>query len=45
MNEFVNNVIYNWGPGGGYIAGDSAGDSFANILNNVFIRFVITKAK
>jgi hypothetical protein len=29
--------VYNWGGGGGYIAGDSAGDSFANIVNNVFI--------
>ena len=29
--------VYNWGGGGGYIAGDSAGDSFANIINNVFI--------
>ncbi|KAG6867029.1 hypothetical protein C0991_003946 [Blastosporella zonata] len=38
VNEFVNNVVYNWGSGGGYIAGDSAGDSYANILNNVFIR-------
>nr|CDJ79829.1 pectate lyase precursor [Leucoagaricus gongylophorus] len=37
VNEFVNNVVYNWGGGGGYIAGDSAGDSFANIINNVFI--------
>lgn len=37
VNEFVNNVVYNWGGGGGYIAGDSAGQSFANIINNVFI--------
>ncbi|KAF8892458.1 polysaccharide lyase family 1 protein [Infundibulicybe gibba] len=37
VNEFVNNVVYNWGGGGGYIAGDSAGPSEANILNNVFI--------
>ncbi|GLB34828.1 putative pectate lyase [Lyophyllum shimeji] len=37
VNEFVNNVIYNWGGGGGYIAGDSDGPSYANILNNVFI--------
>ncbi len=29
--------VYNWGGGGGYIAGDSAGASFANIVNNVFI--------
>ncbi|KAF9454642.1 polysaccharide lyase family 1 protein [Macrolepiota fuliginosa MF-IS2] len=37
VNEFVNNVVYNWGGGGGYIAGDSAGQSYANIMNNVFI--------
>ncbi|KAF8077821.1 polysaccharide lyase family 1 protein [Lyophyllum atratum] len=37
VNEFVNNQVYNWGGGGGYIAGDSAGPSYANILNNVFI--------
>ncbi|KAG8741939.1 hypothetical protein FRC10_002250 [Ceratobasidium sp. 414] len=37
VNEFVNNVVYNWGGGGGYIAGDSDGQSYANIVNNVFI--------
>ncbi|KAI0889302.1 polysaccharide lyase family 1 protein [Annulohypoxylon maeteangense] len=37
MNDFQNNVIYNWGGGGGYIAGDSAGQSHANIINNYFI--------
>ncbi|KAG6860934.1 hypothetical protein C0995_005889 [Termitomyces sp. Mi166 len=37
VNEFVNIVVYNWGVGGGYIAGDSDGQSYANILNNVFI--------
>ncbi|KAJ7273327.1 pectin lyase-like protein [Mycena rebaudengoi] len=40
VNDFVNNVVYNWGGGGGYIAGDSAGPSEANIINNVFLRFV-----
>ncbi|KAK2731299.1 hypothetical protein FQN55_004786 [Onygenales sp. PD_40] len=29
--------MYNWGGGGGYIAGDSAGESFANIIGNYFI--------
>ncbi|KAM0806496.1 putative Pectate lyase C [Seiridium cardinale] len=37
MNDFQNNVIYNWGGGGGYIAGDSDGQSYANIINNYFI--------
>lgn len=27
VNEFTNNVVYNWGGGGGYIAGDSDGES------------------
>ncbi|KAL4808062.1 pectin lyase fold/virulence factor [Aspergillus unguis] len=37
VNEFTNNVVYNWGGGGGYIAGDSSGESFANIIGNYFI--------
>lgn len=48
INEFVNNVVYNWGnygntyghtqSGEAYImGGDSAGPSYANILNNYFI--------
>lgn len=36
-NEFVNNVVYNWGDGGAYILGDSEGHSAANIINNYFI--------
>lgn len=36
-NDFVNNVVYNWGAGGGYIAGDSAGPSEANIVGNYFV--------
>lgn len=48
INEFVNNVVYNWGnygntyghtqSGEAYImGGDSAGSSYANIINNYFI--------
>ncbi|XXG98880.1 hypothetical protein Hte_005210 [Hypoxylon texense] len=37
VNDFQNNVVYNWGGGGAYIAGDSAGQSYANIVNNYFI--------
>ena len=36
-NQFINNVVYNWGGGGGYILGDSEGPSHANVLNNYFI--------
>ncbi len=38
LNQFVNNVIYNWGKGGGYIlGGDSEGRTDAVICNNYFI--------
>jgi hypothetical protein len=36
-NDFTNNVVYNWGAGGGYIAGDSSAASEANIIGNYFI--------
>jgi hypothetical protein len=38
LNQFVNNVVYNWGGGGGYIMGGSAGDSWATIEDNYFIK-------
>ncbi|MDD3431622.1 MAG: Por secretion system protein, partial [Bacteroidales bacterium] len=37
LNQFVNNVVYNWGNGGCYIMGDSEGPSWAHIENNYFI--------
>ncbi|KAE8377554.1 putative pectate lyase C [Aspergillus bertholletiae] len=37
VNEFTNNVIYNWGGGGGYIAGGSEGESKVNVIGNYFI--------
>lgn len=37
LNQFVNNVVYNWGGGGCYILGDSEGSSWATIVNNYFI--------
>lgn len=36
-NDFTNNVVYNWGGGGAYIAGDSAGPSNAHIIANYFV--------
>jgi hypothetical protein len=36
-NDFTNNVVYNWGGGGAYIAGDSEGSSEANIVGNYFV--------
>ncbi|KAK2607904.1 hypothetical protein N8I77_006547 [Diaporthe amygdali] len=37
VNDFQNNVVYNWGGGGGYIASGGDGQSYANIVNNYFI--------
>lgn len=36
INQFVNNVVYNWIVGA-YILGDSEGPSAANVSNNYFI--------
>lgn len=36
LNQFVNNVVYNWGDGA-YIMGDTEGASWAHIENNYFI--------
>ncbi|GIE99862.1 pectate lyase family protein [Paractinoplanes rishiriensis] len=36
-NQFVNNVVYNWGSDA-YIQGDSAGLSYANVVGNYFIK-------
>ncbi len=45
VNDYQNNVVYNWGSGGGYIpAGDSAGLSFVNMIGNVFIAGPTTPA-
>lgn len=39
LNQYVNNVIYNWGNGAAYNAGgDSSGDSNTVIENNYFIK-------
>lgn len=38
LNQFVNNVLYDWGGGAAYnMGGDSKGDSWAEITDNYFI--------
>lgn len=37
LNQYVNNVVYNWGNGGCYIMGETEGASWAHIENNYFI--------
>lgn len=37
LNQYVNNVVYNWGEGGCYIMGDTEGASWAHIENNYFM--------
>ncbi|MDR2129908.1 MAG: pectate lyase [Odoribacteraceae bacterium] len=44
INQFVNNVVYNWSVGA-YILGGSAFKSFANITNNYFIYGPDTRSK
>ena len=44
LNQYVNNVVYNWGQGGCYIMSDSEGDSWADIENNYFMRGPWTSA-
>lgn len=36
-NQYVNNVVYNWKDGAYIMGGDSEGQSYCNILNNLFI--------
>ncbi len=39
LNQFVNNVLYNWGNAAAYnMGGDSAGDSWAEITDNYFVK-------
>lgn len=38
LNQFVNNVVYNWGEGGAYILGDTEASSWGVITNNYFIK-------
>lgn len=38
LNQYVNNVVYNWGSGGGYILGDTEASSWGDIRHNYFIK-------
>lgn len=37
VNQYVNNLVYNWKDGAYIMGGDSEGQSFCNIVGNVFI--------
>jgi len=37
VNEYVNNVIYNWGTDAYILGGDSIGDTYANVIGNYFV--------
>jgi len=37
VNQYVNNLVYNWKNAAYNMGGDSAGDSYANIESNLFI--------
>ena len=37
INQYVNNIVYNWKNGCYIMGGDSSGDSFVNIEGNLFI--------
>ena len=45
LNQYVNNVIYNWGDGGAYIQSDSEGATFADIEGNYFMNAKWNNAK
>lgn len=38
LNQYVNNVVYNWGSGGCYIMGDTESATWAQIENNYYVR-------
>lgn len=37
INQYVNNIVYNWKNGCYIMGGDSSGDSFVNIESNLFV--------
>ncbi|UYQ95659.1 autotransporter-associated beta strand repeat-containing protein [Chitinophaga horti] len=38
INQYVNNIVYNWKDGAYIMGGESEGHSYANAINNVFIQ-------
>jgi hypothetical protein len=38
VNQYVNNIVYNWSAGAYIMGGDSEGDSYANAVGNCFIQ-------
>ena len=38
INQYVNNIVYNWSAGAYIMGGDSQGESFANAVGNLFIQ-------
>ncbi|WP_295125127.1 autotransporter-associated beta strand repeat-containing protein [uncultured Chitinophaga sp.] len=38
INQYVNNIIYNWKDGAYIMGGESEGHSYANAINNCFIQ-------
>jgi len=38
VNQYVNNIVYNWESGAYIMGGDSEGESFANAVSNYFIK-------
>lgn len=38
VNQYVNNIVYNWESGAYIMGGDSEGESFANAVSNFFIK-------
>ena len=39
LNQYINNVVYHWGSGGGYnLGGDSEGRIWADVQSNYFIQ-------
>ena len=38
VNQYVNNMVYNWSAGAYIMGGDSEGDTYANATDNLFIQ-------